>query len=70
MEHGILYYKDKSGSNIPIDIQGISSPIIPRSLYDKLINDFHPVLPMFIQLNGKSFKVQSFDEDGDHNKLI
>lgn len=53
---GFIYYKEK-GVRIPI-LDGIDTPFLPEDLYQKIIKDFNPVLPIFLFLNGKSFQVK------------
>lgn len=54
-----LYYK-KNGENIPIPITGISSPLIEAALFDKIVQDFKPTLPMYLMIAGTSIQAKRF----------
>lgn len=63
----IIYYK-KNGDNIPVlDQLGNFSPLVPAELYDKIINDFTPQLPLYLFIDGTSFQIQRVGNHGASN---
>lgn len=61
MSDGIVYYK-KDGDNIPI-LQGVSSPFIPDYFYNKILADFKPTLPLYLFVDGESFRMKRYSDD-------
>lgn len=58
IEHEPFLYYKKNGENIPIPITGISSPLIDTALFDKIVKDFSPILPMYVLIGGLSVQAK------------
>ncbi|WP_462399817.1 hypothetical protein [Lacticaseibacillus pantheris] len=63
MAQTIIYYK-KDGDNIPVlsDV-GDMSPFMPANLFDKIVEDFEPVLPLYLFVEGTSFRVKRISDN-------
>lgn len=61
-----LYYK-KNGENIPIPLTGISSPLIESALFDKIVKDFKPTLPMYVLIDGLSVQAKRLGQQTTGN---